>query len=186
MINEDCRPNFSSPDAPPPINVSFTTYHNVYAYSASKLWIAYGIAIGFSTICVASGLGTLFSRGAYYSADISTVLRALKDAHLSVEIDPVDANGRQPLPKYIGRAEISFQGARRGSNATMHRRGRVASRQEETGLETTATMIKVTTKTTTEEKCSRVSGQASPSISLPSRDSMRDDDDDIPRGDVAF
>ncbi|KAF2790960.1 hypothetical protein K505DRAFT_250056 [Melanomma pulvis-pyrius CBS 109.77] len=128
------QPNLTSPYAPPASNVTLTTYHNVYSYSVSKLWIAYGLSIGFSTICVLAGLRTLVSNRAYYSADFSTVLRALKASHLSVKIDPADTDGKQPLPKYIGGAKIAFE-ATHGRDAAVYSQVKVANHQPDTELE---------------------------------------------------
>lgn len=48
------------------------------------------------------------STKAYYASDFSTVLRIVKAAQLSVEIDSADTDGRHPLPKYISDATIAF------------------------------------------------------------------------------
>lgn len=85
-------------------NVTFTSYHNVYAYNRHTLWIAYGIAIGFTLIAVAIGTLALLSNGSAYSNNFSTVLRVKKT--MGEEILENEGDGSEPLPKRLAKARV--------------------------------------------------------------------------------
>lgn len=102
------RPNYSSPYAPPNTTVVFTTYENIYLYSASILWIAYGLAISFSLLCVLYGSFAIFYTNASYSSDFSTIMRTTRNAELSIALTEADTRGEDPLPKKIAKADIMF------------------------------------------------------------------------------
>ncbi|KUL85145.1 hypothetical protein ZTR_06230 [Talaromyces verruculosus] len=121
------QPNMSSPFAPGKINVTVTTFANVYSYSKNVLWTAYGLAISFTLLCVSNGiLAFISSGGRTYETKFSTILRTTRDVPLIdrlkqhhrdegaeeeeqtglVRIDDKDRDGKSPLPSYLGRAEI--------------------------------------------------------------------------------
>ncbi|KXS97850.1 hypothetical protein AC578_7656 [Pseudocercospora eumusae] len=103
------HPNTSSPFAPHLVNVTSHIYHNVYEYSAAKLWLTYGLAIAFTLLGVVFGLLAIFANGASYSDDFSTILRTARYARLSDEVQPGDEDGRDPLPRYLGAATVGFK-----------------------------------------------------------------------------
>lgn len=92
--------------APAPANVTFHNYHNVYTYSAWKLWVAYGLAIFFASICALGGLIIIGANQASYSLGFSTVLRASKCAYTNVQLTEDDADIRDPLPPHLKKARI--------------------------------------------------------------------------------
>lgn len=81
---------------------------NIYVYSQAKLWLAYGIAIATSLVAVIAGLIAMWLNGAAYSFCFSTFLRISRGAHVDAEIQPCDMDGRDPLPKYLRTATVSF------------------------------------------------------------------------------
>ena len=91
-------------------NVTATNYVNVYAYSARRLWIAYGLAVGLATIAVIIGLTTLLFSRASYSNNFSTILRNARNATLSVKVDQRDL-GQDPLPKSLAEATVIVSSA---------------------------------------------------------------------------
>jgi hypothetical protein len=107
------RPNYTSPTAPGPVNVTFHEVHTVYIYRAWKLWTAYGIAILLSAIVVLVGLVCMWLNGACYSNRFSTLLRVARGAEISVPIFGEDLSGRDPLPGYLSRARVEFGRGRR-------------------------------------------------------------------------
>ncbi|KAK6430594.1 hypothetical protein LTR95_013249 [Oleoguttula sp. CCFEE 5521] len=109
----------SSPFAPAPVPVTSTSYETVYAYSASTLWTAYGLAITLATIAIGVGLYSMIVERAYYSADFSTIMRMTQAARLSTTIADEDTAGRSPLPKYLANADISFRRDAKGDAAAM-------------------------------------------------------------------
>lgn len=94
--------------APPLTNVTLPQFHTIYVYSEAKLWLAYGIAISFAALGVAIGCYAMLSERATYSNNFSTFVRASRHAIISAAIDPVDDDGRDPLPQYLAIAEVSF------------------------------------------------------------------------------
>jgi hypothetical protein len=121
------QPNMSSPYAPGKVNVTVTTFTNVYSYSKNLLWTAYGLAIFFTLLCVSNGILAFISSGrGTYETKFSTILRTTRDVPLVdrskkqhhpdegageermgvVQIHDKDRDGKSPLPSYIGRAEI--------------------------------------------------------------------------------
>jgi hypothetical protein len=98
--------------SPSRTEVTKITYRNVYIYTKYKLWLAYGAAIACASVAVSVGLYTIFSTGASYSSDFSTILRAARGAALSNEVDLSDANGKDPLPKYLAKTSIAVSAAR--------------------------------------------------------------------------
>ena len=105
------RPNKSSSYKPPQSQVTFITISPVYEYSDYKLWLAYGLAITISVITVIAGLIVMYLSSAAYNSSFSTILRLGRGAHLSREIVDGDHDGKEPLPKYLEKATISFAGS---------------------------------------------------------------------------
>ncbi|KAF7193881.1 hypothetical protein HII31_04771 [Pseudocercospora fuligena] len=117
LSSENFQPNRSSPFAPALVNVTSRIYQNVYEYSAVKLWLAYGIAIGFTLLGVIFGLIAIITNGASYSDDFSTILRTARYACLSKEVNYCDSDGRDPLPRYLSDTTVVFAG---GKSAPKH------------------------------------------------------------------
>ena len=103
--------NKSSPYKPPQSLVTFTATSSVYAYSSPRLWLAYGLAIAITVLIVTAGLTVMYISSAAYNSSFSTILRLARGAQLSHEIVDKDYDGKEPLPKYLEKAIISFAGA---------------------------------------------------------------------------
>jgi hypothetical protein len=101
------RPNMSQ-DEFPRANVTTTSFHNIYVYSWYNLWLVYGIAILFTAVAVAQGLLAIFSGGASYSNNFSTVMRSSWNAKLSVDVSEVGDDCQDPLPDYLAKATVSL------------------------------------------------------------------------------
>lgn len=82
------------------------TYHNVYSYSSRTLWIAYGIAIMFTTLAVGMVLTALVRNAASYDSSFSTVVRIARGGELSEYMDEYDGHGQQPLPQHLRSARL--------------------------------------------------------------------------------
>lgn len=104
------QPSESSPFAPPPVNVTFHDYTPTYVYAVKTLWLAYGIAIFVALIGVVVGICCIMSNGASFSNEFSTILRTSRAASVNVNIEQEDADGKDPLPKYIDEAHVVFTG----------------------------------------------------------------------------
>ena len=101
------RPNLTSEFAPPPANVTFSSYRNVYVYSAVKLWIAYGLALLSTSIAVAIGLIAVVRGGASYSDDFSSTFRVARATSMKVELkQQQNMDGKDPLPLYLSKMEL--------------------------------------------------------------------------------
>lgn len=85
------------------------TYHTIYTYAQLELWLAYGLAIGSSTLACLIGYIALVGNGAAFSNDFSTILRTTKHAELTVELKDGDTAGHDPLPKYLANAKVRFR-----------------------------------------------------------------------------
>ncbi|QIX02172.1 hypothetical protein AMS68_007689 [Peltaster fructicola] len=108
LSSADLQPDSSSYTAPKLVTVSSVTYLNYYVYQPGKLWLAYGLGIGFTAMAVTLGLICICLNDAAYSNNFSTVLRIARNAHLSPEMQDRDSSGVDPLPKYISNALIDF------------------------------------------------------------------------------
>ena len=105
-LTPSSRPNYSSIYAPPSTDVNLPAYHNIYAYSEWKLWLAYSIAILLAAIAVFVGLVAMILNGASYSNNFSTVFRVARSAEINVTIEGDDEDGRDPLPSYLSKAQV--------------------------------------------------------------------------------
>ena len=75
-------------------------------YASQRLWVAYGIAVGFAVVTSAVGIRALIANGVSYSQDFSTVLRVARGASISEAVQPDDVDGKDPLPKYLKKSKI--------------------------------------------------------------------------------
>ncbi|KAK3661743.1 hypothetical protein LTR56_000234 [Elasticomyces elasticus] len=90
----------------------FESNIQVYSYDSVKLWAAYGCAIGVSAVAVLLGFWVIFSSGAAYSDNFSTLVRVTRDAEMSVDIALVDRDGKDPLPDYLAESTLAFPASR--------------------------------------------------------------------------
>ncbi|KAK5169089.1 uncharacterized protein LTR77_006398 [Saxophila tyrrhenica] len=108
MSSGALQPNYSSAYAPSPVKVTLPAFQNIYVYSALKLWIAYGAAVGLAALAAAIGCVTMFLNGACYSNNFSTIFRAARGAEIDHEVREEDLKGQDPLPKYLAEARVRF------------------------------------------------------------------------------
>lgn len=101
-----CRPNYTATPLPE-TNVTLTSYHNIYVYTRSILWTAYGIAIGVTFLSVLAGSLVYLSNHGSYSSRFSTIFRVTRGATVSAEISMEDCNGLDPLPEHLVSAEMT-------------------------------------------------------------------------------
>ncbi|KAI1275245.1 hypothetical protein F5Y07DRAFT_409447 [Xylaria sp. FL0933] len=87
-------------------NVTAFTYHNIYTYTPSTLWLAYGIAIGITTLSVAAGYIVATLAGGCYSTKFSTILRVVHNVRLSDSIEMEDTTGKDPLPSRLEKTRV--------------------------------------------------------------------------------
>ncbi|KAJ6143654.1 hypothetical protein N7471_003107 [Penicillium samsonianum] len=100
------RPNYTV-KAVPDTNVTITSYHNIYVYTRSILWAAYGTAFGVTTLCVAAGILLYFSNDGSYSSKFSTIFRGTQGAIISTDLSIRDYSGLDPLPDHIADAKMT-------------------------------------------------------------------------------
>ncbi|CAK1364170.1 unnamed protein product [Cercospora beticola] len=103
---EKLRYNISNPFAPPPVDVTFKTYGNIYAYDSSKLWLTYGLAIGVTILNVIFGLVSIFHTGASFTANFSSIIRIAKNASIDVNMTEPNLPGKDPCPKDVAEAQL--------------------------------------------------------------------------------
>ncbi|KAF2170478.1 hypothetical protein M409DRAFT_51517 [Zasmidium cellare ATCC 36951] len=87
-------------------NVTITTVRNVYAYNRQRLWLAYGLAVGFCFVVLCVGCFVVLRAGATYSNKLSTVLRVTGGDRVDVDIDPNDRGGADLLPAHLEKAKL--------------------------------------------------------------------------------
>jgi hypothetical protein len=64
--------------------------------------------LGAALLAAFAGFTSIMMNGAGFSNDFSTILRASRTAKLSEEVRLGDADGKDPLPKYLSRATVAF------------------------------------------------------------------------------
>ncbi len=98
----------------PNVTASVTAIKNgaTYYYKPWNLWLAYGLAILSASLCVVSGIRSLYKNGYSYNNTFSTVLRTTRGRDLDELVDRaevIDARGANPLPEQISKARIVFK-----------------------------------------------------------------------------
>ncbi|TDZ74852.1 Serine/arginine-rich splicing factor SR45 [Colletotrichum trifolii] len=63
------------PSEPLQASIETQAYRNVYTYSVTALWIAYGVAVGIIVLSIAIGSRAVAAAGSSYSSRFSTILR---------------------------------------------------------------------------------------------------------------
>lgn len=89
-------------------NVTIQEQQTIYVYDVSTLWMAYGLAISISMLAVMAGWIAMYLNGSSYSDNVSTFIRVGRNASMSVDVQPEDHSGRDPLPKYLEQARIDI------------------------------------------------------------------------------
>lgn len=102
------RPDLADAAALPQTTIASETFHNVYVYTARRLWISYVVPLLCASTAVALGLHTIFTSGASYSNQFSTVLRVARHSQFDHEVDLNDEIGRDPLPKHLARSRLTM------------------------------------------------------------------------------
>jgi hypothetical protein len=87
------------------------SYQNIYAYHPKNLYLAYGLAISFSLICVALGCLALWQNGGKcYTNSFSTLLRTTRGEEFDQLVTDAESDGRDPLSDEIGKARVALLG----------------------------------------------------------------------------
>lgn len=107
MLTAIDSPDIESLFAPPPVNVTFHTYHNEYVYAPAKLWTAYGTVILVAAVRSTTGMVVIFVNGASHSFDFSSVFRSAWGASISEQVRDEDTSARDPLPAYLAAAKVT-------------------------------------------------------------------------------
>ncbi|GAB7344240.1 hypothetical protein MBLNU457_2124t1 [Dothideomycetes sp. NU457] len=108
MSSPQLQPNYSSPFAPEKVVVTTYAEQNFYVYSAWRLWIAYGLAIAFTTFAVGTGIFAILENEGTYTNDFSTVLRIVHSGKLVVDLDDKDTDARGPLSDKLANATVTL------------------------------------------------------------------------------
>jgi hypothetical protein len=108
--------------------VTVQTWRNIYVYSPAFLWLPYGVSIALATVAVILGSICLVNNGASFSTSFSTILRVSGGASLTTPVREKDADGRDPLPKYLAKAELSFPSSSGIVDETVYKSLREVSR----------------------------------------------------------
>ncbi|CAG8211824.1 unnamed protein product [Penicillium olsonii] len=106
MSSKAFQPNYTVNDIPE-TNVTITSDQNIYVYTRSILWAAYGAAIGATARSIAAGVFFYFKNDGSYSTKFSTIFRVTQGAIVSTDLSPKDHCGLDPLPDHIANAKMT-------------------------------------------------------------------------------
>jgi hypothetical protein len=88
--------------------VTFLGYQNVYIYSASQLWLAYGIAIATAIVVLSIGMFVIFANSATYSFNFSSIFLFARGASIDEDLKHEDTSAQDPLPAYWAKARVRY------------------------------------------------------------------------------
>ncbi|KAJ5398480.1 hypothetical protein N7465_008969 [Penicillium sp. CMV-2018d] len=100
------QPNYTV-QVVPNTNVTINSYRNVYVYTRSILWAAYGTALGVTALCVIAGIILYLSADGSYTTKFSTIFRVTQGAMVSIDLGMKDYSGLDPLPDHIANAQMT-------------------------------------------------------------------------------
>ncbi|CAI7599362.1 unnamed protein product [Penicillium discolor] len=106
MSSKMFQPNYTVQTVPN-TNVTINSYRNVYVYTRSILWAAYGTAIGVTVLCVTAGILLYLSADGSYTSKFSTIFRVTQGAMVSIDLGMKDYSGLDPLPDHIANAQMT-------------------------------------------------------------------------------
>ncbi|KAJ5498998.1 hypothetical protein N7453_008049 [Penicillium expansum] len=106
MSSKMFQPNYTMNDMPE-TNVTITSYRNIYVYTRSILWAAYGTALGATALSLAAGILLYFTNDGSYSSKFSTIFRITQGAVVSTDLSMKDYSGLDPLPDHIANAKMT-------------------------------------------------------------------------------
>ncbi|KAL3458470.1 hypothetical protein BJX64DRAFT_224225 [Aspergillus heterothallicus] len=91
-----------------PHNITVLSNEVLYRYSQKNLFIAYGVSIFISLLCVIAGLLSMWDNGIAFSDSFSTILRATRNPKFD-EIVPLDSTtGSDPPPESLARTRVQW------------------------------------------------------------------------------
>ncbi|GKT52227.1 uncharacterized protein ColSpa_12408 [Colletotrichum spaethianum] len=97
-----------NPAEPIQADIETHAYQNIYIYSATALWIAYGVAMGITFLSITIGTWAVAAAGSSYSSKFSTILRLAFNVHLSEYLELRDTGGEDPLPDRLENTIVVF------------------------------------------------------------------------------
>ncbi|CAI7606282.1 unnamed protein product [Penicillium palitans] len=106
MSSKLFQPNHTV-EAVPNTNVTINSYRNIYVYTRSILWAAYGTALGVTVLCVIAGILLYPSADGSYTSKFSTIFRVTQGAMVSIDLGMKDYSGFDPLPDHIANAQMT-------------------------------------------------------------------------------
>lgn len=89
-----------------PVNVTSVLTKNVYVYHPYDLYLAYGLSILFTSICLGIGMAALFRNGQSHSNNFSAVLRVTRNPDLDRLLLETEMSGADPLREGLGRVVL--------------------------------------------------------------------------------
>ena len=103
------RPDYVSTNATNfmPTKVAISTYTNIYTYSWGRLALAYGLAVFFTAVAISIGGFALLASNESYQYTFSTIMRLTRQKAIDAMIRLEDTGSEDPLPKHIGKGEIT-------------------------------------------------------------------------------
>jgi hypothetical protein len=87
-------------------NVTTSIVQNIYVYSSGRLWLAYGVAILLTAVTCIPALLAMYSAGASYTTNFSTILRATLSGKLDVDTNEINSRHSDLLPDELADAHL--------------------------------------------------------------------------------
>jgi len=102
-------------------NVTSSSPYIVYAYRPEILGLVYVSAGAITAVLVAFGIAVVVGSNGSYSNYFSTVMRATRGQYVDSLMEPLDMDGKDPLPDYLADAKLKLQDQSSGGFADYNR-----------------------------------------------------------------
>lgn len=99
---ERCRLNST-------VNATLSVLQNQFVYHPRDLIISYGIGIFVTAVCICLGGYAMLKSGGSFSSNFSTVFRYVQNAQFDLDRDGIVGGNADPLPKDIGRLNLTYK-----------------------------------------------------------------------------
>ncbi|KAI9667817.1 MAG: hypothetical protein M1821_000636 [Bathelium mastoideum] len=90
----------------PKTNVTVFSPQNIFNYDPQNLWLAYGLAAGFSIIATIVGFVLLFINGESFSNCCSAIVRITRSSQIAEAMNAEDISGADPLSKHFAKTKL--------------------------------------------------------------------------------
>ncbi len=90
----------------PRVNVTIQYPIQIYMYHPADLYIAYGIGLLCTLLCLGLGINAIIKNGSTFSNNFSSILRSTRNPELNTIIQVDEFSGSDPLPSHTAKSTI--------------------------------------------------------------------------------